>query len=70
MMKNILIIFAHQLKHKSLNGELKNIAVEELTKQGHNVVVSDLYELKFNLPSKIDHGKTGKTTFPVYHVNS
>ena len=42
-MVNVLIVFAHQLKHKSFNAALKDIAVKELTGQGHNVVVSDLY---------------------------
>ena len=49
-MVNILIVFAHQLPNKSFKGALKDIAVEELTKQDHNVVVSDLYAQKFDMP--------------------
>ncbi|XP_020645450.3 ribosyldihydronicotinamide dehydrogenase [quinone] [Pogona vitticeps] len=44
--KKVLIVYAHQ-EPKSLNGSLKAIAVEELSKQGCNVVVSDLYEMQF-----------------------
>ncbi|XP_044280482.1 ribosyldihydronicotinamide dehydrogenase [quinone] isoform X1 [Varanus komodoensis] len=44
--KKVLIIYAHQ-EPKSMNGSLKTIAVEELTKQGCSVTVSDLYEMQF-----------------------
>ncbi|WOF16739.1 NAD(P)H-dependent oxidoreductase [Methanoplanus sp. FWC-SCC4] len=43
---NVLIIYAHP-EPKSLNGTLKNKAVEVLSKEGHNVKVSDLYAMKF-----------------------
>ncbi len=46
MGKNVLIVFAHP-EPKSLNGSLKNVAVERLTANGHSVVVSDLYVMKF-----------------------
>jgi len=43
---NVLIIHAHHEK-KSFNAALKDTAIEEYTKQGHTVVVSDLYEMNF-----------------------
>ncbi|XP_068090711.1 ribosyldihydronicotinamide dehydrogenase [quinone] [Hyperolius riggenbachi] len=45
--KNVLIVYAHQ-EPKSMNGSLKNIAVDVFSKQGCNVTVSDLYTMKFN----------------------
>ncbi|KAM4705576.1 ribosyldihydronicotinamide dehydrogenase [quinone] isoform 2-T2 [Rhinophrynus dorsalis] len=45
--KNVLIVYAHQ-EPKSMNGSLKNIAVEVLRKQGCTVTVSDLYAMQFN----------------------
>ncbi|XP_039619396.1 NAD(P)H dehydrogenase [quinone] 1 isoform X1 [Polypterus senegalus] len=47
MGKNVLIVFAHQ-SHSSFNAALKEAAVEAFKKQGCKVMVSDLYELKFN----------------------
>ncbi|NXV69507.1 NQO2 dehydrogenase, partial [Molothrus ater] len=44
--KNVLIVYAHQ-EPKSFNGSLLKIAVEELTKQGCSVTVSDLYAMQF-----------------------
>lgn len=44
--KKVLIIYAHQ-EPMSLNGSLKNVAVEELSKQGCTVTVSDLYAMNF-----------------------
>ncbi|KAM4791048.1 ribosyldihydronicotinamide dehydrogenase [quinone]-like [Cyanocitta cristata] len=44
--KKVLIIYAHQ-EPKSFNGSLLKIAVEELTKQGCSVTVSDLYAMHF-----------------------
>lgn len=44
--KKVLIVYAHQ-EPKSLNGSLKTVAVEELSKQGCRVAVSDLYEMQF-----------------------
>lgn len=43
---NILIVYAHP-EPKSFNGAMKDLAVSALTKQGHQVKVSDLYEMKF-----------------------
>lgn len=44
--RKVLIVYAHQ-EPKSLNGSLKSIAVEELSKQGCSVTVSDLYAMQF-----------------------
>lgn len=43
---NILIVYAHP-EPKSFNGAMKDLAVSVLTQQGHQVKVSDLYEMKF-----------------------
>ncbi|MGE8081137.1 NAD(P)H-dependent oxidoreductase [Peribacillus loiseleuriae] len=43
---NVLIIYAHP-EPKSFNGALKDLAVSELTSLGHQVKVSDLYEMNF-----------------------
>ncbi|XP_062039935.1 ribosyldihydronicotinamide dehydrogenase [quinone] isoform X2 [Lepus europaeus] len=44
--KKVLIVYAHQ-EPKSFNGSLKRVAVEELSKQGCTVTVSDLYAMDF-----------------------
>ncbi|KFP73565.1 Ribosyldihydronicotinamide dehydrogenase [quinone], partial [Apaloderma vittatum] len=44
--KKVLIVYAHQ-EPKSFNGSLKRVAVEELSKQGCSVTVSDLYAMQF-----------------------
>lgn len=44
---NVLIVHAHP-EPKSFNGAMKDLAVETLRAAGHEVVVSDLYALKFN----------------------
>lgn len=44
--KKVLIVYAHQ-EPRSLNGSLKKVAVEELSKQGCTVTVSDLYAMDF-----------------------
>ncbi|HEX7759665.1 MAG TPA: NAD(P)H-dependent oxidoreductase [Caulobacteraceae bacterium] len=46
-MSNILIVYAHP-EPKSLNGALKDLAVETLQAQGHTVRVSDLYQSDWN----------------------
>ena len=43
---NVLIVLAHP-ESNSLNGHLKNIAVETLTSKSDEVEVSDLYAMKF-----------------------
>ena len=44
---NILIVYAHP-EPKSFNGAMKDLALETLTRAGHEVVVSDLYARGFN----------------------
>ncbi|KAM9024734.1 ribosyldihydronicotinamide dehydrogenase [quinone] isoform 2-T3 [Ara ararauna] len=44
--RKVLIVYAHQ-EPKSFNGSLKRVAVEELSKQGCSVMVSDLYAMQF-----------------------
>ncbi|XP_077071623.1 NAD(P)H dehydrogenase [quinone] 1-like isoform X1 [Siphateles boraxobius] len=44
--KTVLIVYAHQ-SAGSFNAAVKDAAVEVLEKQGCNVLVSDLYEMKF-----------------------
>ena len=44
---NILIVHAHP-EPLSFTTSLKNLAVEELQQQGHDVEVSDLYAMNFN----------------------
>jgi NAD(P)H dehydrogenase (quinone) len=43
---NVLIIFAHP-EAQSFNGALKDVAVDSLSRAGHDVVVSDLYGMGF-----------------------
>lgn len=43
---NVLIVYAHP-EPRSLNGSLKTFAVHRLQQQGHEVRVSDLYELQW-----------------------
>ncbi|GME70097.1 unnamed protein product [Ambrosiozyma monospora] len=54
----VLIIYAHP-EPRSLNGLLFKTAIDELTKQGHEVQTSDLYAM--NWKSEID-----STDFPLY----
>lgn len=44
---NVLIVYTHQ-EPTSFTSAMKNIAGQELRKQGHNVVVSDLYAEGFS----------------------
>nr|KAF6444637.1 N-ribosyldihydronicotinamide:quinone reductase 2 [Molossus molossus] len=44
--KKVLIVYAHQ-EPRSFNGSLKKVAVDELSKQGCTVTVSDLYAMDF-----------------------
>jgi NAD(P)H dehydrogenase (quinone) len=46
-LSKILIVYAHP-EPKSLNGALKDLAVETLRAQGHEVQVSDLYQSGWN----------------------
>lgn len=43
---NVLVVFAHP-EPKSLNGSLKEVAVDTLTDEGHQVQVSDLYTMNW-----------------------
>lgn len=60
--KKVLIIYAHQ-EPKSLNGSLKKVAVEELSKQGCTVTVSDLYAMNFE-PRATRNDITGALSNP------
>jgi len=53
----VLLVFAHPEPH-SLNGALRDAAIEELVAQGHEVRVSDLYASRWK--SEVD-----RTDFPV-----
>jgi NAD(P)H dehydrogenase (quinone) len=44
---NVLIVHAHE-EPKSFNGAMKDAAVTALRESGHDVVVSDLYAMRFN----------------------
>jgi len=44
---NVLIVYAHP-EPKSFNGAMKDLAVETMSGAGHEVVVSDLYAMRFN----------------------
>jgi NAD(P)H dehydrogenase (quinone) len=44
---NVLIVHAHP-ESKSFNGAMKDIAIETLGRAGNEVVVSDLYAMRFN----------------------
>ncbi len=44
--QTVLIVYAHQ-SEGSFNAAVKDAAVDALKKQGCNVLVSDLYEMKF-----------------------
>ncbi|XP_041488538.1 ribosyldihydronicotinamide dehydrogenase [quinone] isoform X3 [Microtus oregoni] len=60
--KKVLIIYAHQ-EPMSLNGSLKNVAVEELSEQGCTVTVSDLYAMNFE-PRATRNDITGALSNP------
>jgi NAD(P)H dehydrogenase (quinone) len=44
---HVLIVYAHP-EPKSFNGAMMNVAVETLRVGGHDVIVSDLYAMRFN----------------------
>lgn len=44
---NVLVLHAHP-EEKSFSSSLKNVAVEHFEKEGHEVVVKDLYKMNFN----------------------
>lgn len=50
---NVLIVHAHN-EAKSFNASMKNVAIEELLQQGHQVEVSDLHAMKFKAVADAD----------------
>lgn len=58
----MLIVYAHQ-EPRSFNATLKNVAVEELSKQGCSVTVSDLYAMGFE-PRATRIDITGEAPWP------
>ena len=44
---NVLIVYAHP-ESKSFNGAMRDVAIETLRRAGNEVVVSDLYAMRFN----------------------
>jgi NAD(P)H dehydrogenase (quinone) len=60
---NILIVYAHP-EPKSFNGAMKDLAVSVLTQQGHQVKVSDLYEMKFK--ALADHEDFAELDYPEF----
>ncbi|XP_055451224.1 ribosyldihydronicotinamide dehydrogenase [quinone] isoform X3 [Psammomys obesus] len=64
--KKVLIVYAHQ-EPMSFNGSLKKVAVEELSKQGCAVTVSDLYTMNFE-PRATRNDITGKKVRIVMHL--
>ncbi len=50
---NVLIVYAHP-EPQSLNGSLKDLAVETLTALGHEVKVSDLYAMRWKAVADAD----------------
>jgi NAD(P)H dehydrogenase (quinone) len=53
MNMKVLIVHAHP-EPTSFTSAMKNVAVEVLAEAGHEVVVSDLYEMKFNPVASAD----------------
>ncbi|MDM1757933.1 MULTISPECIES: NAD(P)H-dependent oxidoreductase [Acinetobacter] len=63
---NILIIHAHP-EPQSFCTALKNTAIEELQKQGHQIEVSDLYAMNFNpVASAADFAERGNADYLNY----
>lgn len=63
---NILIVHAHP-EPQSFTDALKNTAIEELQKQGHQVEVSDLYAMNFNpVASAADFTERGNPDYLNY----
>ncbi len=47
MSKTVLIVFAHP-ERESFNGKMLDTAVQALQDRGHEVLLSDLYAMKFS----------------------
>lgn len=77
--KKVLIVYAHQ-EPTSFNGSMKDVAVEELSKQGCTVTVSDLYAMNFEpratrsditgAPSNPQAFKYGVETYEAYKTGA
>lgn len=50
---NVLIVYAHP-EPQSLNGYMKDLAIETLENEGHAVKISDLYAMKFKASLDIE----------------
>lgn len=59
--KTVLIVYAHH-EPKSFNAALKDVAMETLRGQGHHVLLTDLYDMKFN-PTAPMHDYPGKSMY-------
>ena len=63
---NILIVHAHP-EPQSFTDTLKQTAIDELTRLGHHVEVSDLYEMNFNpVASREDFRELGNPEYLNY----
>ena len=63
---NVLIVHAHP-EPQSFTAALKNLAVEQITNAGHQVVVSDLYAMNFNpVASAADFNSRKNPDYLVY----
>lgn len=63
---NVLIVHAHN-EPQSFTAAMKELAVAELTAQGHHVVVSDLYAMNWNpVASAADFGQRAKPDYLTY----
>ncbi len=63
---NVLIVHAHP-EPQSFTSALKNLAVEQLSQAGHQVVVSDLYAMNFNpVASAADFNQRKNPDYLVY----
>lgn len=58
---NVLIVYAHP-EPLSLNGSIKNFAVERLQAAGHTVQVSDLYAMQWKPALDADDSLDGPAT--------
>ncbi|MCD8808079.1 NAD(P)H-dependent oxidoreductase [Mammaliicoccus sciuri] len=62
----VLIVYAHP-EPKSFNGALKDIAIQTLKEEGHEIKVSDLYAMNFNpVAQKDDFEELSDETFFKY----
>jgi NAD(P)H dehydrogenase (quinone) len=65
---NILIVYAHQ-EPKSFNAAMKETAVAVLAAAGHQVIVSDLYEMQFKATAdRADFARLGNPDYFKYQI--